>query len=166
MKKLKISASQVNKIRQCKRAYAFEYNEGLRPPSSVKQQFGTDVHEHLEKWISESKIPDDMPAGRLAKMAITKEVIPAPDTGLLVEQQFVFPWDDNIDVGGFVDLEIPPGADGVPTVIDYKTTSDLRWAKSPLQLEQDPQAVIYAINAMLHWDSPRVNIKWIYLDRG
>ena len=164
MSTLKVSASQVNKVRQCLRMYAFEYVEKLRPPPSAKMQFGTDVHGHLEDWISKSKLPPDIPSGRMAKMAITKEVIPPPDQGLLVENNFVFAWDKNIDVGGFVDLTVPPSeADPIPTVIDYKTTSDLRWAKSPLQLKEDPQAVLYAIDSMLRYDAPEVRIKWIYL---
>ena len=164
-KKLKVSASQINKVRQCKRLYAFEYVEKLRPPSSPKQQFGLDVHDALEKWIKESKLPDDSAAGRMAKMAITKKVIPAPDKKLLAEEEFTFAWNDRVDVGGFLDLQIPPELldSGVPIVTDYKTTSDLRWAKSRLQLSQDAQAILYSIKAMFTWTVQKVVAKWIYL---
>lgn len=165
MTRRKISASQVNKLRQCKRAYAFEYVEGFRPPPSPKQQFGTDVHAYLEAWIKTGTLPDDTPAGELAKMAITKELIPTPDSLLLTEHDFVYSWDAEVDVGGFIDLLIPPELSDkdTPTVIDYKTTSDLRWAKTVPQLESDPQAILYAIEAMIKFNRPVVFAKWVYL---
>lgn len=47
-------------------------------------------------------------------------------------------------------------------VIDHKTTSDLRWAKTAEQLEDDPQFLIYATFAMITWGVPEVQAKWIY----
>jgi RecB family exonuclease len=163
--RLKISASQIQKVRRCKRAYAFEYVEGFRSPSSPKQQFGTDVHAHLENWIKSASLPDDTPAGQLAKMAISKEEIPAPDMRLLTEHNFVYRWSEDVDVGGFIDLMVPPelSKHGAPLIIDYKTTSDLRWAKTPEQLENDEQAILYAIEAMMKFNARIVDAKWIWL---
>jgi len=51
---LKLSPSAVAKYRSCQRLYAFEYNQGFKPPTSPKQQFGKDVHAYLEKWLREN----------------------------------------------------------------------------------------------------------------
>ena len=165
MKKLKVSASQISKFRSCRRAYAFEYVEKIRPPSSPKQQFGTDVHAYLEQWISKSTLPGNDPAGELAKLAITKQLIPTPDPRLLVEDEFVYPWNEEVDVGGFIDLTIPPEMDEdcIPTITDYKTTSDLRWAKTPEQLEQDEQTILYSIRGMIKFNTPVVRCRWVYM---
>jgi len=163
-KEWKISPTQVSKYRRCKRLYAFEYVEGLWPDSTDKQTFGSDVHKQLERWIQEVVPPDTSQEGMTAKQAIGW--IPAPNSALKVEQSFSFALFDGVNAAGFIDLVIPPGtieALSIPMVIDYKTTSDLRWAMSQGQLAADPQALIYSCWAMFKYHAPRVTARWIYL---
>jgi len=156
-----LSPTAVSKFRLCKRAYAFEYNEGLRAPSTVKQQFGTDVHAQIERWLRTGQPPDNTPEGRTAKQGL--QWLPPPDPRLGLEQRFEFPVTSEISVGGFVDCFAPPEITGAePLLIDNKTTSDLRWAKTEEQLESDPQAVIYAVWVMLKWQAPVVRVRWVY----
>lgn len=157
---MKYSPSQVKTYRGCQRAYGFAYNDKIRSPSSPKQQFGTDVHTQLEKWLSKGKVPENTPEGKVAKQGL--QWLPSPSPDLLIEHNFVFPWADNIDMGGFVDCASPPTNTESPLVIDHKTTSALRWAMSTDQLESDPQAIIYAVFAMLKWEAPIVRARWVY----
>ena len=158
-----LSPSAVGKFRQCKRAFAFEYIEGLFAPSTGKQVFGTDVHSRLERWLREAMPPDDTPEGRTALQGIVAGWLPAPDSRLLIEHRFFLPVDHGLTLNGIIDCIAPPGLIGEePLLIDHKTTSDLRWAKTPDQLAVDPQAIIYATWAMVNWDIRTVRARWIY----
>lgn len=163
MKPLVLSPSAVARYRQCARAYAFEYVEKLRPPTSPKQQFGLDVHKQLEDWLWTGLAPDDTPVGRVAAQGIQKGWLPVPDARLRLEHRFLFPVGQGVELGGYVDCVAPPGVSGPePLVIDHKTTSDLRWSETPADLESDPQALIYSLWAMLEWSVPTVRARWIY----
>jgi len=159
---MKVSASQVSKLRRCKRAFAFEYVENKRPPSSKVQEFGTAVHKQLEMWLSESKVPDGSAAGLVAKSGL--QWLPVPHEKLETELEFVMDWGPNVQTGGFIDVIQPPGLfdTAEPMIIDHKTTSDLRWAKSEADLVIDEQAIIYSVWAMTHFDSAEVRARWVY----
>lgn len=158
---LRLSPSAVACYRVCRRKYAFEYNEGFRPPSSPKQEFGLEVHRQLEGWLKEARVPDDSPAGRTAKQGIERGYLPVPGPTLLVERKFTLPVDveQELEVGGFIDC-VEPGE--VPLLIDHKTTTSMQWAKTPDDLMADPQALIYGMWAMLRFRAPVVRARWVY----
>ena len=156
---IKLSATQISKFRSCKRLYAFEYVEGKRPPSTVKQQFGSDVHKNLERWLKGSEVPDKSPAGLTARQGISKPWSPVPGPELMVEHEFELDWVSGATVIGFIDCVVPGDA---PMVIDHKTTSSLKWALTPDKLEDDPQALLYATWAALHFGVSSVTARWIY----
>ena len=163
MERLKISPSQVNTFRMCPRRYCWEYVWGMRPPSTAKQQFGTDVHSHIENWLRTATMPPATPSGRTALQGL--HLLPAPDDRLVVEDKFKYFWTEGIDVGGLADVLVPPELSpvlGYPMVIDHKTTSDLRWAKTAEKLLVDPQFLIYSVYAMLRWDVSDVVARWVY----
>lgn len=164
MTMLRLSPSAVACYRICKRKYAYEYNEGLRPPSTVKQEFGTEVHRQLELWLREARVPDDTPAGRTAKQGIDKGLLPVPSPTLLIERSFVLPIDveRELEVGGFIDCLCPPDGVDEPLLVDHKTTSSLTWAKEPEALKRDPQALLYGMWAMLRYKVPAARARWIY----
>lgn len=160
---MKISPSKIQTYRQCARKYSWEYVHGFKPPSTAKQQFGTDVHAHLERWLTEAEMPPETPAGRTAKQGL--HLLPPPDKRLVIEEKFKYFWIDGIYVNGLADVLVPPDLadlNGRPLIIDHKTTSDLRWAKNEDDLRDDPQFLIYSILAMLTWDAPEVFARWIY----
>jgi hypothetical protein len=71
-----------------------------------------------------------------------------------VEQHFrADPWHGWIDISDFTDM---------PEIQDHKTTKDFGYAKDPLQLIQDPQAVIYSDAAMRLTGAPKVRLRWLY----
>lgn len=162
------SPTQVKLWRLCKRKWAFGYVDKDRAPTTAKQQFGTDVHAELEGWLHKGASPTDTPTGKIAKQGIRAGWLPTPGPKLLVEQRFEIPMDNlvapDVRLIGFVDCAAPPGYEGVvePVVIDHKTTSDLKWSMSPEELSQDPQGVIYALWAMLHWGCTSARTRWVY----
>jgi len=50
----------------------------------------------------------------------------------------------------------------VPMVGDFKTTGDLKWMKTPEKLKTDPQAMLYATEAMFSTGARVVDLVWIY----
>lgn len=162
-KPLVLSPTAVSKYRQCERLYAFEYNEGLRPPPSTKQEFGIAVHKQLERWLRDGVACDDTPEGRTAYQGIEKGWLPKPDSRLIVESRFELPVRDGLSVAGYIDCVAPPEVTGEdPLIIDHKSTSDLRWAKTEEQLLIDPQTLIYGMWAMLHFQCPTARARWLY----
>lgn len=153
---MEISATQVKKLRDCQRLIGFEYNERLRPPPTDKQTFGTDVHKQLEQWFSAGKKPDNSSPGLTAKQGL--QWLPTPDRSIMVEKRFKLKWLPNIFMVGYIDLAVPSDR----LVIDHKSTSDLRWAMTADQLASDPQAIIYAVWAMLEWNVEEVRARWVY----
>jgi hypothetical protein len=157
------SPSATDKFRRCLRLYAFEYNEKIKPPPSDKQEFGLEVHKQLERWLKKGKRPDDSSAGLTAQQAIDKGWLPKPNPKLLVESMFEFSIRKGLGIAGYIDCLVPPEITGAePLIIDHKTTSDLRWAKSEEELLLDPQVLIYCIRAMLLYKSPKARARWIY----
>lgn len=156
----KISPSQFKKYRMCKRMFGFEYVEGLFPPSTDKQTFGSAVHKVLEGWLKEGTPPDsNTQEGAIAKQGIRGGWLPTPSPNLLVEHEFLLQMDADIYTYGFIDCVVPGT---IPMVIDHKTTSDLRWAMTEGELGADPQALLYALWAMFHFNVPKVTARWIY----
>lgn len=160
---LKISPTQVNKYRQCQRIVGFEYVEKRWAPSTVKQQFGTKVHAHLERWLKGAVMPDDSPEGKVAKQGIRVNWLPPPSPELMVEHRFKFEVEPGIVCAGIVDCGVPPDLyDPAPVVIDHKTTSNMRYALTPEALATDPQGLIYSAWAMFYWKAPKVYARWVY----
>jgi len=157
-----ISPTQIKKFRDCRRIIGFEYVENLKAPPSTKQQFGTDVHAQLERWLREGIPPDKTPAGKVAQQGIRKGWLPTPGPELLVEHEILYDWLPGVAIHGYCDCAVPPREGDPPLVIDHKTTSSMKWTMTPAELENDPQGLIYATWAMLHWSVPVVQCRWMY----
>jgi len=88
--------------------------------------------------------------------------LPRPPTALVVH---------GVRWGGFKDLVAWPDdaeaarlglAPGEPILIDFKTTSDLKWAKAVDVLRRDPQACVYALDVMRLAERDDVQCRWVY----
>ncbi len=160
---MNISPSQVKKKRQCDRLIGFEYVEGRRPPSSIKQRFGTNVHTHLENWLKHGTVPPDTPEGLTAKQGIRPGWLPTPGPELLIEHHFAFHVFPEIKAKGIIDCVEPPTLlQPMPVVIDHKSTSNMRYAMTVEELRNEPQSLIYSAWAMLKWNAPEVCARWVY----
>ncbi len=173
---LKISPSQINTYRACPRAYAYSWTHGFWPPSTIKQEFGSQVHGALESWLSKgqfedfysdrknNKLPIKKDAIEVAKQGICQPYFPLPDDPGEVEKELHIPIGNNLSLYGFIDY-VGPGNGRFtdrPIVIDHKTTSDFRWMKTEKELATDPQAIIYSAWAMLNFKCHEVIARWIY----
>ena len=162
-----ISPTQVKLFRLCQRKWAYAYIEKKKAPTTAKQQFGTDVHSRLERWLKAGEPPGDDEIGRIAKQGIRAGWLPTPSNKLRIEDKFELILKgplDGIILTGFIDCCAPPGYEGMtePLVIDHKTTSDLKWAMKSDELSEDPQGVIYALRAMARYEVTRARARWVY----
>jgi hypothetical protein len=183
---LRVSASQVSLFRDgpdddgCVRKYLLRYVAGIEDPGTKAQALGKEVDDtQLQPYLKEGRPFDlDREAGQIAQSGL--EWLPAPKhPGLEVQKEFVMPsptkafgWRGYLDLWlpqrglSYLDAELTAlghTTAGVPIVSDFKTSSNLTWAKTPEQLAKDPQAQLYATWAMWKTKARTVDLVWIYL---
>lgn len=160
---LKISASQIATWRACPTKWGFQYLDGIRPPEGAAAALGTKIHGQLESYFLGQEQPQDERA-----LALLQH-LPQPHPDLRVEH----PWALILPAGnttvlarGYMDLLWLSSA--TVAVLDHKTTSNLRWAKSETDLLTDPQAILYGLAAR-HESKTRyghfpefVDLQWTY----
>jgi len=74
-----ISASQVSKHDECRRAWWFQYVMGLPVPQKASAALGEAMHLQLENYLNDGTPPDEStPAGRIAKAGL--KFLPKPGT--------------------------------------------------------------------------------------
>ena len=153
------SPSQIEWYELCERKWAWKYIDEVFVEGNAAAEFGTEVHGRLEDWLKNKKVPDDDRAGKLAQTMIPH--LPAPHLVKpeYVEKKFQLKIEE-LYFTGVVDLTMPD--DEIPIIMDHKTTSDMRWAKTPESLVVDPQATIYAYWAFIHFAAERVGLQWTY----
>ena len=157
------SASQVSTFRTCKRQWWFQSIMGLPTPQRASAALGEAVHTQLEDYLNDGKLPDgSTPAGKIATAALPyapkpfevwtevsmsdrkkrdsdTEDVPMPGN---MPRLFVA----GLPVNGFIDVLDLSG--DRPVVIDWKTTSDLKYAKTADDLMEDPQMILYGSYAL------------------
>lgn len=133
---LLISPSMITTYQSCQRLWYITYILGIRSEPSEAQKLGLDVHAILEAYYKHLTPCPPTKAGKIAASGI--HTLPKEDTVLGIEKELFFKdaskpyW-----FRGIVDLVGPLGP------LDHKTTSNFRWAKTPEELREDPQAIIY-----------------------
>lgn len=151
-----VSASEIKLWKECNRKWGWKYIGGLKGPDSAAAALGKETHAILEQYHKDGLAWDyTRPAGEIAAKAL--DYVPRPGTGIPEEEFRVA--DGDLLWKGFRDLVVPTG----PEVWDYKTTSDLMWAKTPQELSTDPQGVIYAKITLDEYKASAVDLKWLYL---
>lgn len=150
------SASQVETFGKCERAWYF--GSVLRVPrvSTAAQGLGTNVHGVIERWLNGHRDTIDPAVARLVDAA--KPYLPDPekDAGTYIaEGEFRLPTYQGGPVWlGFIDLKFP--GEKPPRILDYKTTSDFRYAKTEAELLENTQVMSYARRALDLPESPDV----------
>ncbi len=158
---VQLSASQMGTFRRCERKWAFTYIDSEIGGSSAAQAFGTEVHEVLEIYMKTGAWVGAVDAIACARQA--EHVLPERSNRIGIEQplHLKIPGANDKFIG-FIDLV--DHTKGPPEVIDYKTTKDLRYAKTPEDLLTDEQANIYS-KWMLekHPSAKEVKARWLYV---
>ncbi len=166
------SVSQTKLFSECERKWGFNYLTKLRTPPNAAAQLGIDIDDkQLQPYLREGK-PFDLSTevGLIAQAALPhlpKPMLP----GLVVQQKFIMPsptselWAWN----GYKDLVLPDSKDmpgcpgGMPLVSDFKSTKHWRYRKTKAGLSIDPQANLYAMDAMFQTGAKEVDLLWLYL---
>lgn len=174
MKKLKnVSASQLHTFNRCRRKWAWEKLAGKRGPSTHAQRRGTAIHHALEQYATDGQILDEVVVDE------TSGQVSAKGTDVIKVKRFVMAIKDLIDeeeiveLEGKISLETFPGGPpwlgfidvlAAERVIDYKTTSNFRYAKTPGDLLNDPQACSYVLSVFRKYpEAKEFDVRFIYL---
>jgi len=167
-----ISASQISLYRECARKWAWRYIAKIQTPPHPGAVLGTEVHDtQLGPYLRDGRPFDyTRDSGYIAAAGLA--FLPQPKSpGLVREKHFVLPSpaaNGRFAYQGYMDLWLPdssqaPGMPGgAPFVGDFKTTSDLKWAKSEEVLGRDVQAMLYATDALFETKADIVDLAWIY----
>lgn len=157
------SASQVSSYEMCPRKWAWNKVDGLPSTSNKYAEMGTQVHSHLETWLTKRKLPAVGEAAAIANAMIPYLPPPQAIDAENVERRFVWSFED-VSFQGFIDL-VQVGTSKDVTIYDHKTTSDLQWAKSEEDLLDDVQATLYARVLMDQMSTDTVQLQWTYATR-
>lgn len=130
---MRYSASQIEKWRRCPRKWAFEYDFGHKPKQTARQAQGSAIHKEAEDAVSEGTEPERPETWALLGLVRL-------DVEHLVEAYMSIPLGDDDEVIGYIDLvELA----WPPRVVDHKTTSNPRYAKTAPELLTDTQMTLY-----------------------
>ena len=160
-----ISASQLSRFSECRRAWWFQHIMGLPTKQKPSAALGEAVHTVLERYLDDGVLPDtSTQAGRIAAPGL--QYLPKPGTVFtevpmgsrgrgnaeVDEDSLPVPGGmprlvvAGMPVNGFIDVLDLSGEH--PVVLDHKSSSDLKWAKTQEDLMEDPQMVLYGTYAL------------------
>jgi RecB family exonuclease len=155
-----VSPSQINTFARCPRKWAFSRVAERNETPATK--FGTKVHEILESWLLERKLPSaNTQEGRCALEGLKHLPMPQSE-GLHIEHPLEMEYDDVRYVGRIDFIHV---AEAGITVGDHKTTKDLSYAKTEEDLLDDPQRIIYSHFIAQTFGVEDVEAKWVYYQR-
>ena len=179
MKLTHVSASQVKTFQRCNRRWYFEKIMKKRGPSTHSQRRGTAIHEALEVFVKTGEtieeVHTNIESGRVvpdssdeSETFLVKRFVEATKEHILDEEV--------IAVEGKISLETFPGGPkwigfidllSTERVIDYKTTTNLRYAKTPADLLEDVQSCSYALSVFRKFpQADEFDVKFIYIHTG
>lgn len=173
--KVRISASQIETFRLCKRKWAFQKIDKLPSPQSPAAALGEEAHKHREAWlIAGTPPPADTRAGKLALAGL--EQLPPPGIAEVEKSLWLSVKDgtNTVEVSGRIDFFLRNaepqktwGENGIPLIGDHKTTAGEEWMKSAEVLTGgDPQGAIYGRYALEQTGAGAVDLLWAYMIKG
>ena len=164
-----VSASQIKLYRECPRKWAWQYLAKLRTPQHPAAALGQEVDdEQLQPYLTTGRPFDTRVSGDIARAGL--HLLPAVRSDQLeVQKHFILPSPTRpTDYGfqGYLDCWLPLGeavsALAAPAVVDFKTTSNFRYALNEDRLSRDVQAQLYATWAMFETGARGVDLVWLY----
>lgn len=167
----RISASQVELFTRCQRRWAFSYRAGKKEPFAESAQAGTEVHRIIElngpfdsEWVG----PETEKVYLVGQMAA---LLKSQAPGISAHEQRFEVEIDGVPLVGVVDAQ----SEDKKTIVDFKTTSRVRNAKSVEKLTEDPQRLMYTQfvpeaerTVWLYgaWDTMAVTPRAVEIDRA
>lgn len=133
------SASQVDTYNTCNRKWWFNKILGIETPPHPSAVIGTEVHAQLEAYLEEKAPADSL--GPIARTALPF----APKPGTVYIEQSIEELGlvaGGLPALGYIDVLDLTG--DTPQVLDWKTTSNFRYAKTEDELLRNVQMSVYA----------------------
>lgn len=155
----RISATQVQSFQLCPRRWWFTRVGGLEDPGGDAADKGKASHDRIERYLKTGVntlvgfelhmmrfMPPVMHPGVGAEMPVALKIAGVPLVGKIDAFNATDEWVDNEGINH-------PMPDDQVEVVDWKTTSSLKWAKTAEQLKKTVQMVVYGLIAfdLLSW---------------
>lgn len=142
-----LSASQFTTWKSCNRKWWFEKVAGIPQPTGPALDLGISIHGQMENYYEEGVIPEH-PSARLL---VESGVIPARGPGVFIEHPRDFKLGISVagvPIRGRVDLILNPleafdDSRDPLEIWDWKSKKDLKYSKTPAELERDIQMMLY-----------------------
>lgn len=164
----RVSPSQIGEWRDgCQRRWWYDRNR--KCAQNTYAEFGDRTHLHLEGWLEHGapppiELPPEHPDHAPAHCAVAGlEHLPPPGTAL-VEQRFRMEH-GGVVYSGRIDFLYGYDPGRVIVVGDHKTCGNLRYAKTPEQLLDDPQRIVYTRWACVTFGVETGVAQWVYYRR-
>lgn len=157
-----VSPSQINNWLGCRRKWAFSRVRDRFDTEYTR--FGTAVHDYKEQWLLHGTPPDpNTKEGRAALAGLP--FLPVPGscelaTEVAIKQELL-----GVPYNSRLDLIFDYKQNECVTVWDHKTCGRVDWAKTPEQLQFDPQWIVYGYWASITCEVPLVHGVWGYVQR-
>lgn len=144
---------------ECERRWYYVYVKGIKGEQKESARFGTEVHAALETYYTVGAFP--LTADGRASVVAAKALPFLPSRGPTIScERWIYLDRGDYGYRGIVDMT----DDATYTVYDHKTSSyPKRYAKKPGILRRDPQALLYAYDAITKRGWPYVNLQWTYI---
>lgn len=143
-----LSASQMETFEEeaggCNRKWYLHKVVGLPIPQAASAALGEKVHGEIEKYLETG---DVSVLGPIARPAL--DYLPPPKS-VIVETKMDCHLVDTLKFTGRIDV-LDFRVDRKPRVLDHKTTSDLRYAKTAEELRRNIQMLAYAKYALTYY---------------
>lgn len=164
---MSVSASQIRNWQQCNRKWWFEKVGGFKPEPTPQQQVGELIHNNLERHLKYGEPLQHESSQRAI------ELVNARRRALLLAE---YPKNyklnllaDTVPVKGRIDLlDLNPLKKGVIRILDFKTSNNFDYNKTPEELAHDIQLVMYAkwaFQRFARFDVKYAQVSHIYIHK-
>lgn len=155
-----LSASQLETFALCPRKWGLARLDKIREPESTALKDGSAYHKVAERYLATGKIDHSAKYGEWLSAAV-KHLPTPPINPDRIEQWFCF---EVPTPGGFVGFRGRVDIWLSWLILDHKTCSEFKWAKTPADLATGVQSVLYA-HAHLRDKAPgdSISLRWVYV---
>ena len=151
-----VSASSIKLFESCPKRWFHKYVLGFKEEGSAAMELGSKVHTCLEGYLAGGPLEGDPAIVEIAEQGV--HLLPPAGENLKIEMSLDdYPLPDlPIPFKGFIDCLILPTREGdLLEVLDHKTTSAFKYAKTAADLAEDTQMIVYAKHVLFHFPAER-----------